>query len=168
MQLIERHRQHRAACARTRGGGFTLLELLVVLAILLLMASLVPPLVSGAVPGAELKGAARELAAALRNARSQAITRNQEVIVHLNVKTRRYRITGRKQAFTLPDDLKLSVYGASSESPSAVIGGIRFFPDGSSTGGRITVAKDNQAYQVNVDWLLGRVKLGVLNEKNDG
>lgn len=166
--MIERHRQHRAACARTRGGGFTLLELVVVLAILVLMASLVPPLVSSAVPGAELKGAARELAAALRNARSQAITRNREVTVHLNVKTRRYRVTGHKQAFSLPDDLKLSVYGASSESPSAVIGGIRFFPDGSSTGGRITVAKNGLTYQVNVDWLLGRVKLGELDENNNG
>ncbi len=153
---------HRRSTARSQGPwgrGFTLLELLVVVTILALLVAVVPPLVSGAIPGAELKSATREIAAALRYARSQAITHGQDVTLHLDVKSRRYRITGARREFALPADLDISVYGAASASSDSVTGGIRFFSDGSSTGGRIKVASTGRAYQVDVDWLLGRVQI---------
>jgi len=50
-----------------RQGGFTLLELMVVLAIAAIMMTVVPPLLSSALPGAQLKSAARQLAAGLRS-----------------------------------------------------------------------------------------------------
>lgn len=151
---------HKRYLPAPHGTGFTLLELLVVVAILALLVAVVPPLVSGAIPGAELKSATRELAAALRYARSQAITYGRDVTLQLDVKSRRYAITGVNRDFALPADLDISVYGAASESPDKLTGGIRFFADGSSTGGRITVASAGRAYQVDVDWLLGRVKVG--------
>ena len=43
---------------------------------------------------------------------------------------------------------------------------IRFYPDGSSSGGTITVARDNTAYDVSVDWLLGGVR--VTRSRDDG
>ena len=36
---------------------------------------------------------------------------------------------------------------------------IRFFPDGSATGGRVRLARDNRQYVVVVDWLTGSVSL---------
>jgi len=45
------------------------------------------------------------------------------------------------------------------ESPNDDTGGIRFFPDGSSTGGRISVARGQRTLVVEVDWLLGRVSV---------
>ena len=39
------------------------------------------------------------------------------------------------------------------------VGAIRFYPDGSSTGGRITVASGERKYLVDVDWLTGRVSI---------
>ena len=48
------------------GRGFTLLELLVVLALATLLIALVPPLISAALPGVELKSSARKVAASVR------------------------------------------------------------------------------------------------------
>ncbi|MDX1607051.1 MAG: prepilin-type N-terminal cleavage/methylation domain-containing protein, partial [Candidatus Competibacterales bacterium] len=53
--------------------GFTLIELLVVLMIMTLMVALVPPLLSGVGLTTEVRGAARQLAAGLRLARSEAV-----------------------------------------------------------------------------------------------
>jgi general secretion pathway protein H len=144
---------------RTRVAGFNLLELLVVVVILVLAAAAVPPLISGAVPRAELQSAAREVAAALRYARSYAVSHRQQTTLHVDVERRRYRISGHQRDYALPQDINISVYGAASASPGRVVGGIRFFPDGSATGGRITLARDGRSYRVDVDWLLGRVKV---------
>lgn len=141
------------------GTGFTLLELLVVVAILAMLVAVVPPLVSAAVPGAKLKSATREVAAALRYARSQAITHGQDVTVHLSIKSRRYRITGISRDFVLPAELDISVNGSGLATPDSETVGIRFFSDGSSTGGRVTLAIAGRTNQVDVDWLLGRVKV---------
>ena len=140
-------------------GGFTLLELMVVVFVLALLVGLVPPMIAGAVPGAELRSATQEIAAALRYARSQAISENREVTFELDVKNRSYRLSGSARKVALPGELKLSLYGAASESPDDEKGGIRFFNDGSSTGGRIVVARGDSAYTVDVDWLLGRVRV---------
>ena len=51
------------------------------------------------------------------------------------------------------------LFTARSEQLSEKGGAIRFFPDGSSTGGRITLSIDSMRYLVNVDWLTGRVKV---------
>ena len=138
-------------------NGFTLLELLVVLVILGLLAATVPPLVARAVPGAELKSAAREVAAALRYARSQAVTSGREVSFEMDVESRRYRITGGERDFALPAELDIAVFGAASVSPDDLTGGIRFFTDGSSTGGYVTIENKDHSYRVDVDWLVGQV-----------
>ena len=36
---------------------------------------------------------------------------------------------------------------------------IRFFPDGSSTGGHISLIEGKTEYRVNVDWLTGRIAI---------
>ncbi len=147
------------AAGIARGGGFTLLELLVVISLLAMALAVVPPILTSATATAELKGAARELASALRHARSRAIARSQDTALTLNVRTRRYRVTGTQRQHTLPADVEFKVYGAASESPDEDTGGIRFFADGSSTGGRISLARGARTLAVEVDWLLGRVSI---------
>jgi len=56
-------------------------------------------------------------------------------------------------------NLELKLYAAQSEVSSERRGSIRFYPDGSSTGGRITVAAGERKYLVDVDWLTGRVSI---------
>ena len=94
--------------------GFTLIELLVVLALMALVVVVASPLISTAFPGVELKGAARDLSAGLRYARSQAITRNAEVEFVLDVATGRFTIGGEKEIGDLPSGLDISLVTARS------------------------------------------------------
>jgi general secretion pathway protein H len=137
--------------------GFTLLELLVVLALATLMIGIVPAMMLGSLPGAEAKGAARHVAAGLRYARSQAITQQQEIAFVLDVEQRRYQISPSNRQYQLPGRLSISMITGQSELAGHATGTIRFFPDGSSTGGRITLAYDAREYRVDVNWLTGEV-----------
>ncbi|MEH6874543.1 MAG: GspH/FimT family pseudopilin, partial [Candidatus Competibacter sp.] len=53
----------------------------------------------------------------------------------------------------------LKLYTARSELLDNTTGSIRFFPDGSSTGGAITVGGAKLAYRINVDWLTGAIAI---------
>ena len=145
--------------ARAGQHGFTLLEILIVLVIGVLLVALVPPLLSGMSGAAELRGAARQLAAGLRNARNEAVTRQQEAVLTLDLERRRFGVTGDPREIALPESVALKLYTAQSELLDSATGGIRFFPDGSSTGGAITVSGPKLAYRVNVDWLTGTVAI---------
>ena len=145
--------------ARAGQHGFTLLEILIVLVIGVLLVALVPPLLSGMSGATELRGAARQLAAGLRNARNEAVTRQQEAVLTLDLERRRFGVTGDPREIALPESVALKLYTAQSELLDSTTGGIRFFPDGSSTGGAITVSGPKLAYRVNVDWLTGTVAI---------
>ncbi len=140
-------------------NGFTLLELMVVLIIAVSMVALVPPLLSGLAKSSELKGAARQLAAALRSARNEAVTKQHEGTLSLDLERRRFQVTGSEREFSLPEAISIKLLTAQSELLGGSSGSIRFFPDGSSTGGHITVANERLAYTVNVDWLTGRITI---------
>ncbi len=138
--------------------GFTLLELLVVLVLVVLAVTLIPPMLSRGVPGAELRAAARAVAGGLTEARSRAIARNTEVTLTVDVEARTFAIGGGRPR-SMPQALSLSLVTAQSEQLDEARGGIRFFPDGSSTGGRITLSRGERNYDVTVDWLTGRVSV---------
>lgn len=144
---------------RPRGPqrGFSLIELIVVLVIAGLMLALIPPLVSSAIPGTELKNAARELMAGLRFARAYAISKQADAVLVVDVDSRQFTVTGRSRSYRLPEHLDLKVVSARSESEGEGVGAIRFFSDGTSTGGRITLSRgETQVYEIDINWLTGR------------
>ncbi len=59
----------------------------------------------------------------------------------------------------LPSDLEIRMLTARSEQLDESIANIRFFPDGSSTGGRITLRGGSDDYDVSVDWITGRISV---------
>lgn len=142
-----------------RHRGFSLLELLVVLAILAMTYALVPPLFNIGGSGTELKGAARHLAAALRRAQSHSIASRGEAAVTLDLSARAYAISGDSRTYRLPEAAAVKVYTAASEVVEGDKAAIRFYPDGSSTGGRVTLTAAGRDLLVDVDWLTGRVQI---------
>ncbi|WP_456373489.1 GspH/FimT family protein [Thiolapillus sp.] len=147
-------------------GGFTLLELLLVLALAAIMMVLVPMKISSALPGTQLKSAARELAAGLRFARTHALTSREESVLILNTEKRSFRISGRERSYSIPDSLDISMLTAQSETEGEHSGAIRFFPDGGSTGGRISLRNGERGFGVDVDWLTGKVRILDLEPEN--
>ncbi len=138
--------------------GFTLIELLAVLFVLALVAAFVVPSLGGG-EAVELKGAARTLAAGLRHTRNQALNDNRSATLALDVAKREFQLSGEKRTRKLPGRIDIVLFTARSEQQSEERGAIRFFPDGSSTGGRITLSTERLRYLVNVDWLTGRVSV---------
>lgn len=139
--------------------GFTLLELLVVLAITTLILTVAVPRFSTGVPGAEIRSAARELVTGLRTARSRAITYNREIAFALDVESRRYTLGDGGPPVDLPADVDVSFVTAQSELLGRTGGVIRFYPDGGATGGRVTLIRGTNRYRIDVDWLTGKISL---------
>ncbi|MGH8584433.1 MAG: GspH/FimT family pseudopilin [Gammaproteobacteria bacterium] len=142
-----------------RPGGFTLIELIVVLAIAGLLVALVPPLFSKVLGGVELRATARELAAALRYARSRAVFQQRDALLTLDTEQRRYRVSGRKGVGRIDRDIELKMLAARSQQTGRARASIRFFPDGSTTGGQISLSDGGSRYVIDVNWLTGRVAL---------
>ena len=143
---------------RVHGAGFTLIELLVALAVLGLALSLIAGFKPPWSRGLGLRATASELAAGLRLARSEAILSNRPVVLDLDLAGHRYRV-GTGTPRLLPPDLSLELLTISGEAVSAREGAIRFNPDGSSTGGRISLVDGRRRIGVGVDWLTGRVSV---------
>jgi general secretion pathway protein H len=139
--------------------GFTLIELLVVLAIVGLVLTLIPGLLVRREPGLDVQVAARAIADGLRQARSQAMLSNREQVFALDLDQRLFR-AGRDQPLKQLDRaIDLQLYTAQSELIDAASGQIRFFPDGTSTGGAIGLSLNNQRAEVDIDWLTGQVEI---------
>jgi general secretion pathway protein H len=145
--------------AVARGRGMSLLEILVVLAIMGIVASLVLPMFGPGVPTSELKAAARQLASGLRLARSEAMATRQETFVALDLEGRRFKVAHDPRDYPLPKGAELKLFTAQKDIVNEKTGSIRFFPDGGSNGGRVTIAAGERKYEVDVDWLTGRVAI---------
>lgn len=142
-----------------KAKGFTLMEVLVVFVIMALVLAIVPPFLPNVIPSINVKSATRELAASLKKARSQAIDRQQETTLILNVEKKSYVLNKKSKTLSLPNEASLSLITAKSEQLSEHEGQIRFFPDGSSTGGQIKLAYARKEYLIDVHWLTGKVKI---------
>ncbi len=140
-------------------GGFTLIELLVVLLIMGALITLAPAAFHRIAPGLEMKAAAREVAGALREARGQAIRGNRETAVLIDTERKLYRVGPGGRGRALSAALQVSLVTAASERLDDTQGRIRFFPDGTSTGGRVTLSRDERKFDITVDWLTGLVAI---------
>ena len=151
----------RPVSARTprRLRGVTMIELLVVISIMALIAAMTVPLLSGGVSTTELKGAAREVAAGLRYARSDAVATRQETRLVLDLEGRTFRIDRDARLHSLPKQAEIKLFTAQSDIADEKTGAIRFYPDGGSNGGRVTIAAGERKFEVDVDWLTGRVAI---------
>ena len=143
-----------------RARGFTLLELMVVLVIGALAYTVILGVPLRGASTADLKAAARTLAAGLRQAQTTAMATRRDATLVLDLESRQFEVSGVQGARELPRDIELKLFTDQKEAISEKKGAIRFYPDGSSTGGRITVASGERKFLVDVDWITGRVSIG--------
>ena len=145
-----------------KGGGstrgFTLIELIVVMTILGLALALALPALQRAFPWVELNNAARTTMTALRETRGRAIGSNREIVLYFDLSARSLSIDGARPV-SLDPRLGMTLTTATREVIRSGVGGIRFYPDGTSSGGTVELTLDRWRQVVSVEWLTGRAYL---------
>jgi general secretion pathway protein H len=139
--------------------GFTLIELTVVLLIMVLGFSVIGINISSGNQSSQLKATARDLASALRYARGQALISHGEVSVAINLAENTYQVSNREKVYHFSDEIDVTLVIAQDEFKDEDTGQLRFYADGSSSGGRITLEWGNLVNKVDVNWLSGKVEM---------
>lgn len=161
-----------------RRVGFTLLELMVVLALVGLIATTVVPRLSGSYEKLPLRTAARDLAAIMRFAHSQAISRSRSIAVIFQSESRRILVAIPKEdddhyddasetneeamqrMYFLPEGLSLAFQSEKKETENQDFTIVTFFPIGNSTGADILLSDAlGGSKRIEVDFITGVVSM---------
>ena len=137
--------------------GFTLVELLVVLTIMALAMAAVPALLAG-LPSIRLRTTADDMVATLRDLHQQAIRRGETTELILDPAARAYRVSTDSIPRRLPEIVAELGFAPTALVPSGGKTSIRFFADGSASGGTVLIKNGERLAAINVDWLTGRVR----------
>lgn len=151
-------RPHHSERSADQEAGFTLIEVIAVLVIAALVVSAIAFRTTTSGGNAEVRAAAASIAAGLRRSRGHAIKNGREVAAQIDTARSRISWGTGQPALSLDRGLGLSVTAVSSETQGRVAA-IRFFPNGSSTGGRLQLTSSNARYDIAVNWLTGRVSV---------
>lgn len=147
---------HVLPVSRPGERGFSLLELIVVMAIISLVLVAVTPLVNPWQHGALVDVAAREVALALRGTRAAAIYGNKGATFTLDGAARQYWSDAVPARIPLPASIT-----ATFAAGQASLGQIQFFPDGGASGGTIVLKDAHRSAAIRVEALTGRVAINV-------
>jgi general secretion pathway protein H len=137
----------------TGNRGFTLLELLVVLAIMVLLAGAWPFAAPRLFPTQQLRSEGQKLIVALRSVRMTARISGIPQSIEL------LEAGGGYQTVSEPHRLPAGVVARMSNQETSRLIGMMFFPDGSSTGGVINLVLGNRKIGVEVGQVTGRAEL---------
>lgn len=136
--------------------GFTLLELLVVLAVVSLLAGVSLPYLRFG--GVDARTAAQDVLAELSLARARALATGKPARLVIDAGSGRFGLEGTLD-HELPKGIALT-WALPAGQVSGKQGVIAFFPDGGSTGGRLTLSGRGKDASIEIDWLAGSIRHG--------
>jgi prepilin-type N-terminal cleavage/methylation domain-containing protein len=145
---------------RSRSGGYTLIEIVVVVAVLAVASAAVAPAVGRALDGVKVRTEVAGIASFLRWARQQAVTRGESQEVSLDTEARAllFRRAGGEAVAAVETRRQLSPLLHIAPASSLLPQSITFMPQGRSSGGSFRIeAVGPRVYIVTVDPLTGRV-----------
>jgi general secretion pathway protein H len=145
---------------KRRARGFTLVETLIALSIIALLAAALSPLLLPS-PARTLSTAAGELVVSLREARRLAQLAREPRRLIVDTAANRYGVAEAAQWRALPEGSTAEVTTAQKLVTGPDRAAIAFFPDGSSSGGRIRLGLDGHTRQIDIEWLTGRIAMTV-------
>ncbi|MBL4617448.1 MAG: prepilin-type N-terminal cleavage/methylation domain-containing protein [Robiginitomaculum sp.] len=138
-------------------SGYTLMELVVVMVIIALATAVIAPRLITNSPARSVKNSSVQLTALYKKGRIKALQTGVSQVVLLNTTTKTAWLSDVEK-IKLPANIDINTITAEPESGNN-LAGIRFFPDGTSTGGEITIASANTAYVISVIWANSEVRL---------
>lgn len=143
---------------RRAARGVSLLEMLLVVALIAATSVLAAAALGGGFAGLQLRSSSKDIAAQLRFTRTHAIATGEPQRFVIDPAAHRWTAP-EGRAGDIPEALGVRFFGARQVQPSRGEGAIVFFPDGASTGGRVQLHRDGAGWNVDVAWLTGRVTL---------
>ncbi len=143
---------------RAAAAGFTLVELLIVFTLLVVLSAVLAPMLTPS-PARTLRAAAGEVATTLRETRRQAQAAQTRRRFVIDTQSKAFGVEGSGTWRKLPEDVGVRLTTGQSLLSGETRGGIDFFPDGSSTGGRVSLQLAESALLVDIEWLTGRIRL---------
>jgi general secretion pathway protein H len=151
-------RQVRSPAGRVNTGeqaGFTLLEVVCVLAIIALLAAIALPAIPThtSLPGIEAY--ALETAALLNGDHDAAQRQHRDIAAVIDAATRTIRSGASGHVLQMPSDVTVQSLLAARCNEEAADHTIRYLASGMSCGGVVSLTRDGVGYQVRVNWLTG-------------
>ena len=145
------------ARAADRRSGFTLIEVVAVMLIIALVASLAVTKIPGTGRG-RLQAVALETAALLRRERLGAVMTGRDRQVSLDGE-QRVLVGDGGDVVAIPRDVVIDMLGIDAlwSGRQAVV---RFHPDGASTGAVLKLSREKAEYEIRVNWYTGSVAIG--------
>jgi general secretion pathway protein H len=144
-------------------GGFTLIEVVCVLAIIALLAAILLPEIPRGTSRSRLEAYALEIATVLKTDRNSAIRRRAAIATEIDALGRSVRSGASARTIRVPTDVQfdaaLAVRCNQREAGSTIV----FFASGMSCGGVIALTRLGIGYQIRVNWLTGGVEIVPLN-----
>jgi general secretion pathway protein H len=134
--------------------GFTLLELLVVIAIIALMSVAIPIALPHLLPRQRLRSDSQSLAASLREARAEAAVSGRPIELRFNPEGGSLERSDHRSVWAASRDISVTPQMTGSD-PTAM----RFFPDGSSSGGSYVLAFSGARATIGVSPMTGRIRV---------
>ncbi|MEP6908406.1 MAG: GspH/FimT family pseudopilin [Pseudoxanthomonas sp.] len=138
--------------------GVSLLEMLLVVALIAIAAMIAAAIFTGGLAGMQLRSSSKEIAAQLRYTRAQAIATGAPQAFVIQPGSHRWQGANERHG-EVPSSLRVEFTGARQVQAAPGAGSIVFFPDGASTGGRVQLSAKQAAWRIDVAWLTGEVRL---------
>lgn len=139
--------------------GYTLLEVVCVLAVIAMLAAVLLPAIPPGTSRAGLEAYALEIASLLKGSRVVAIRFHQQVAVAVDAASRSVRSEVTGKIVRVPDDVVFSAVLPARCNQRLAYSTISFFASGMSCGGTIDLARPGVAYEIRVNWLTGGVEV---------
>ena len=151
---------------RASERGFTLLEMVCVLALIAMMAAVLLPFIPRQTSRSRLQAYALQAAGMLKEDRNAAIRRGIGVATLVDTGGRLIRSGATADMIRIPDDVRFEALLPRTCNRRESLSTISFFASGMSCGGAITLTRLDVGYEVRVNWLTGRVEIVSRNSAN--
>ena len=150
--------KYRTKNIKSTCGGFTLLEIIIVITLIVLILGFTTLFFGNTLSGARLNSAARELSAMMRYAKMLAQNNGEPHAVLINLDTGRYSIEG-VQTKNLPEGINIRVTDPVAGEVSKGDYAFLFHESGISEGGNITLWNTRRTLNIELDPIVGSVIL---------
>jgi general secretion pathway protein H len=138
--------------------GYSLIELLVAVSILATLAAVATPRLERAVARVNFETSAQRLTTLMRGAHRAAVASQTDRVVKFDLNEKRFCDAGCATSIKFEPDVALTIVAADRELQGSAQGAIRFYADGSTSGGQVIVTRAGRRIVLDINWLTGRVQ----------